>query len=194
MAHDEPPPPRRRGAGREPERFRPNGMPKKKVPCFKTNGLPQGKVPEFDRQLAGQEAGINNMTVEEYVKGREAFGSGKSMRDPSIARKARENYQEKLRRNLIGEYQATGLSPRAAEEKAMQDAVEKMRTLAALHTPDMVAAGEDKIGDFGDRNINSRIGAQWNKGQRLVELDKAANAIPESMRSTKMNAKLERCK
>jgi len=51
------------------------------------------------------------------------------------------------------------------------------------------------IGDFGDRNINSRIGAQWNKRGRVAELDRAASEIPEPLRnSTKMNAKLERCK
>jgi hypothetical protein len=70
-----------------------------------------------------------------------------------------------------------------------------MRTLAALHNPDMVAGGKDAIRGFGNRNINSRIGAQWKKGQRLTELDKAANNIPPALRaSTRMNAKLERCR
>lgn len=190
-AAEPPPPPKRR---REPDPPRPKGMPKKTVPCFKTKGLPKGKVDEFDRQLAGQEAGINNMTVDEYVKGREAFSSGKSVRDSSIARKAREDYQAKMERQLALEYRKKGLLPGAAKEKALQDAIDKMKTLAALHNPDMVAAGKDKISDFGDRNINSRIGAQWNKGQRLAELDRAASQVPEAMRNTKMNAKLERCK
>jgi hypothetical protein len=87
------------------------------------------------------------------------------------------------------------MSREDAKAKASEIAAEKMKTLAALHNPDMVAAGKDEIRDFGNRSINSRIGAQWKKGQRLTELDLAANNVPESMRgSTKMNTKLERCK
>ncbi|WP_332844092.1 DUF6861 domain-containing protein [Duganella violaceipulchra] len=187
-------PPRRRVPERELVRPRPSGMPKKSVPCFKTNGLPQGKIPEFDRQLAGQEAGINNMTVEEYVKGREAFKSGASVRDSNVSRNARVGYQNVLEESSFGNLREQGMSWRDAKEKSVQIAADKMKTLAALHNPDMVVAGKDKISGFGDRNVNSRIGAQWNKGQRLAELDKAARAVPEGMRSSKMNAKLERCK
>jgi hypothetical protein len=195
VAHEEPPPPPRRGSGKEPERPGPTGMPKKTVPCFKTNGLPQGSVPEFERQLSGQETGINNMTVDEYLKGREAFDAKKSGRDPKLARDARADYHETLKRKLTRELQAKGLSLNGAKIQAAKMAVEKMKALAALHIPDMVAGGKDVISAFGDRNVNSRIGAQWKKGGRLTELDKAANAIPEAMRaSMKMNAKLERCK
>ena len=196
MAHAEPPPPpRRRGPESEPERPRPSGMPKKTVPCFKANGLPQGSVPEFDRQLTGQETGINNMTVEEYVKGRAAFDAKESLRHPNVARNARADYEAKMTKDLARTLRGQGLSSRQADEKAAELAAAKMKTLAALHNPDMVAGGKDAICDFGCRNINSRIGAQWNKGGRLTELDRAASQIPESMRgSTKMNAKLERCK
>ncbi|MES2740134.1 MAG: polymorphic toxin type 15 domain-containing protein [Pseudomonadota bacterium] len=190
-----PPPKRRREPEEERKPERPNGMPQKRVPCFKTNGLPQGSVPEFDRQLAGQEAGINKMTVEEYVNGRDAFDSRKSMRDQKIARNARADYQTTLGKKLTRQYQAEGFSPQEAKQKAAAEAAEKMKTLAALHNPDMVAGGKDVISDFGDRNINSRIGAQWKKGERLAELDKAANDVMESMGGkTKMNAKLERCR
>ncbi len=178
---------------RKPDRR--NEMPTKKLPCFTTKGLPQGSVPEFDRQLAGQEAGINNMTVDEYVNGREAFKSGDSVRDPKIARKSRMGYEVTLKKKLMDDYRAEGFSPREAKQKAVGAAAEKMKTLAALHNPDMVAGGKDVVSDFGDRNINSRIGAQWNKSERLFELDRAANDIPKSLRrGTKMNAKLERCK
>lgn len=190
----EPPPPPKRKPEPKEEPPRPKGMPPKKVPCFKTKGLPQGKYQEFDRQLAGQELGINNMTVDEYLKGRRAFTSKLSVRDPSIARRAREKYQEEMVKDLVLDYRKKGLLPGAAKEKALQDAIDKMKTLAALHNPDMVAAGKDKISDFGDRNINSRIGAQWNKGKRLAELDEAAGQVPEALRNGKMNAKLERCK
>lgn len=72
---------------------------------------------------------------------------------------------------------------------------QKMTALAALHNPDMVAAGKDVIADFGGGNINKRIGAQWRRKGRLMALDDAASLIPELLRSTtKMNAKLVRCK
>lgn len=193
----QPPPPKR---GREPKRDRepepqkPAGMPQKKVPCFKPNDLPHSKVPEFDRQLAGQEAGINNMTVKEYLDGRAAFDNKTSTRDPNLARRERTKFENSLINNLIEKYQVEGLDPEIAEEKAKKAAADKMKTLAALHNPDMVAGGKDVIADFGDENVNKRIGAQWNKGDRLMELDSAAKAVPEALRDTKMNAKLERCK
>ena len=180
---------------RELEANAPKGMPKKKVPCFTTKGLPQGSVPEFDRQLMVQQAGLNDMTVNEYLKGREAFKAGESVRDPSVARKARADYQLKLQNDLVRKLRNDGLTVEAAEAKARKQTASTMKTLAALHNPDMVAAGKDKISGFGDRNVNSRIGAQWNKHERLAELDRAASQVPESHRHrTNMNAHLERCK
>jgi hypothetical protein len=191
-----PPPPRRtQPRGGERDTQRPAGMPAKQVPCFTTKGLPQGKVPEFDRQLAGQEAGINSMTVDEYIKGREAFQCGDAVRSSCVASAARDAFKANLKRRLRLEYRARGFSSGDAEYAAAEETARRMNALAALHNPDMVAGGKDMIGDFGDRNINSRIGAQWNKRGRVAELDRAASEIPEPLRnSTKMNAKLERCK
>jgi hypothetical protein len=196
LPRDEASPPSPRGSQRGTQAHeRPIGMPAKKVPCFTTKGLPQGSVPEFDRQLAGQEAGINSMTVDEYVKGRDAFRCGNSVRNPCVARTARAKYESDMRLNLMDEYQLQGFSAREAEKKAVEESLSRMSTLAALHNPDMVVGGKDVISDFGSLNVNSRIGAQWNKRGRLAELDNAANEIHESMRGvTKMNTRLERCK
>jgi len=184
-----------RKPGQEREPSRPKGMPQKKVPCFTTEGLPQGSMPEFDRQLAGQETGINNMTVDEYIKGREAFDSGSSVRNPSIARRARTNYKKELTADIYDTLRSEGMSRSKAVAKSAAMAAGTMKTLAALHNPDMVVGGKDAISSFGDRNINSRIGSQWKQHQRLIELDKAASAVPEALRPRmKMNAKLERCK
>ena len=68
-----------------------------------------------------------------------------------------------------------------------------MRTLAALHNPDMVAGGTNVIADMGDRQVNSSIGSQWK--ERVSDVDKAAAAVPPSERATtRMNVKMERCK
>jgi Novel toxin 15 len=189
-----PPPPPRRG---EHEPRGPGKMPRKDVRCFKPNGLPAAKVGEFDRQIKGQERGINELSVDEYLKGRKAFDEGEVTRSRTVAKDARTTYREELNVALTKQLRDGGVSPKQAEQQAVQLATEKMKTLAALHNPDMVAGGRDAIGDFGDRNVNSRIGAQWNSGKksRLSELDDAAKAVPERDRAgTKMNAKLERCK
>jgi len=74
-------------------------------------------------------------------------------------------------------------------------AAQKMKTLAALHNPDLYSGGKDVIGDFGDRRVNSSIGAQWKNKDRIGKLDEAAARNPEADRAkVKMNAKLERCK
>ncbi len=168
-------------------------MPQKKVPCFELNGLPHECIPEFDRQISGQQTGLNDLTVEEYLNGREAFKAGEVKRSSKAARDARENYRGKLTKEMVDEFVEQGLPRSTAKIKAAEIAAEKMKTLAALHNPDMVAAGKDEICDFGDRNINSRLGAQWKS--RVGELDKAASNVPESARAqTKMNAQLERCR
>lgn len=169
---------------------RPRGMPPTRVPCFKTKNLPQSKVPEFDRQLAGQERGINDLSVDEYLKGRELYSTA---RDPKVARQARIKHKKKMTRDLSHKLQADGLNPKMAEKQAAEMAAEKIKTLAALHNPDLVAGGKDVIGDFGDRDVNSRIGAQWKS--RVGELDEAVKKIPEADRGkVKVNAKLDRCK
>jgi Novel toxin 15 len=67
-----------------------------------------------------------------------------------------------------------------------------MGTLTALHNPDRVVAGKDIIADFGDRGINSKIGAQWKT--RAGNLDAAARQVAlQDRAATKMNVKLERC-
>lgn len=167
-------------------------MPEKKVPCFKSDGLPAGKATEMERQLAGQQAGLNNMTVQEYLEGRERFkqfgrGSGKPAAD------ARAAYEKKVADELTKQYRDAGMSPAEAGSRAKTEAADRMKTLAALHNPDMVAGGNNAIDDMGDRGVNSSIGSQW-KG-RVGDLDKAALDVPANQRAgMRMNAKLERCK
>ena len=184
-------------------------MKEEKVPCFKADGLPAGKAAEMERQLAGQQAGLNGMTAQEYLDGRRAFddrklaaGSGRGSRAPASA--ARDAYEDSLVERLKDQYvSARGMSDAQAKVKATADAANQMKTLAALHNPDMVAGGVNVITDMGDRQVNSTIGGQWKspiRGQpaeptRVQQLDTAATNVPVGERSTtRMNAKLERCK
>jgi hypothetical protein len=137
------------------------------------------------------------MTVEEYLDGRAAFDTKEVTRNAGVARRARTDYEADLSRGLAQKLRGENIGPEQAEQMAAEMAATQMKTLAALHVPDMAAGGADVIGDFGDRNVNSRIGAQWTSGKtsRLGQLDAAANSVPEAERATtRMNARLERCK
>ena len=175
-------------------------MEEERLPCFKGNKLAPPMQSEMDRQLAGQQAGLNEMTVQEYLDGRAAYqANGRG--DPSVARDARGAYESDLTEQYKENYTNAGLGPAAAQQRARADAANAMSTLAALHNPDQVAGGENVIGDFGDRTVNSTIGGQWatnvkGMGQsRVAMLDAAARQVPAAQRSsTMMNAKLERCR
>lgn len=172
---------------------KPLGMPEYKVPCFNARNLHDSKIPEFDRQLGGQERGLNDLTVDEYLRGREAFKAGEKVRTPRIARQARKKLAKTFSRQMSWEFQKTGISYREAEKLAKPLVDQKMATLAALHNPDLFAGGKDLISDFGDRSVNASIGAQWRK--RIGGLDELAKEIAsQDLATTKINARLERCR
>ncbi|VVQ20234.1 hypothetical protein PS914_06441 [Pseudomonas fluorescens] len=176
-----------------PSPKKPVGMPEHKVPCFNVNKMHAGKIPEFDRQLAGQEKGLNDLSVDEYLKGREAFTAKNVVRDPKVAATARKKLSQEMEVELRNKLRAEGVLPEQAKTLAKDMTSRKMATLAALHNPDLFAGGKDIISDFGDRRINASIGPQW--PSRIGGLDAVANDVPEAMRgATKMSAKLERCK
>jgi RHS repeat-associated protein len=170
-------------------------MKKTKVKCFNKNqDKHNGK--DFDEQLENQQNGLNDMTADEYLKGREAFDGisckdgkvgtdgvkNRPKRNASEARKARKKHEE----SLIRKYEMKKSKTPEADAKA------EMKTLAALHNPDMVAAGKDIITGFGDKGINSSIGTQWK--DRVGEMDEAAcKAKHEGKGQDKMNVELERC-
>ncbi|MFK3799972.1 DUF6861 domain-containing protein [Pseudomonas sp. NPDC088444] len=177
----------------QPPVKKPLGMPEHNVPCFSADNLPEKKIPEFDRQLGGQQGGLNDLTVDEYLKGREAFKAGDGVRDPKVGVKARKSLADSIFESVESALQEHGLTPHESKELARRITAEKMSTLAALHNPDLIAGGKDKISDFGDRQVNSSIGAQW-RG-RISGLDKAAMHIDVNQRKTiKLKAKLTRCK
>ena len=176
-----------------PSPKKPLGMAEHKVPCFNVSKKHTEKIPEFDRQLAGQERGLNDLSVDEFLRGREAFTTKNVLRDPKIAADARKMLSLDIETKLFGDLVAEGVAPKNARISARELTSKKMETLAALHNPDLFAGGKDIISDFGDRRINSSLGSQW--PSRISSLDAAANDVPETLRSTiKVNAKLERCK
>jgi|GEM_PF-6070959 len=172
------------------------------MPClrldFSTQQLPVSKFAELDRQLAGQQAGLNALTVDDYLRARERFGPGS--RDPGVARRARRSWRDKL----LNEHRAAATEVAeggsvAADERGAREEVQRlMRGLHALHNPDLVAGGKDVIADFGDGEVNVTIGRQWvmRRGaepSRVDLLDAAARHIPAEARCRiRMNGCLRR--
>ncbi|WMJ67637.1 PAAR domain-containing protein [Stenotrophomonas sp. 24(2023)] len=175
----------------------PKRMPRKALPCFSPQKLPASKYPEMDRQLKGQEQGLNDMSVEDYLSAREAFDP--KNRNRTAARQAREDFRDKLQNEKFNELKRS-FSAREAKRLADAYADETMKTLNALHNPDLVAGGKDIIADFGDGEVNHTIGRQWRQAKkdqtaRIQDLDAAARQVPASeRRTTKMNGGLERCR
>jgi hypothetical protein len=169
--------------------------------------LGEGFAKWVDENLDRLMKGLNEMTVDEYLKGREAFGN--ASRDPVVAKDARAEYQKTLANDIAEQLREGGMSRSEAKSQGARMAADQIKTLAGLHNPDLVAGGKDLVTDFGDKKVNSSIGNQWNNSlgkahpewdgnkanSRIKALDDAARQVPESERTTtKMNTKLQRCK
>lgn len=180
------------GKADEPEAApRPQPMKRHDVKCFK-NGTEAPDL-EYDRQLADQEAGLNDLTVQEYLDGRERYQQVARQGTGKAQEAARAKYAAELERSYKAALAKKGVFGEAAAKQAAAMTAEKMGTLAALHNPDMIAGGKDMVTQLGDKRVNSSIGSQWR--DRVAALDKAAAEVPAAQRgSTKMSAKLTRCR
>ncbi|HFR4146700.1 TPA: polymorphic toxin type 15 domain-containing protein [Bacillus cereus] len=142
---------------------------------------------EFARQLKDQEKGMNELTVDEYLKNRERYiAQGRAIEGNAAQQAAREEaYVQK-----INELQREGLTLSNAKKKAK----EWLDTQAALHNPDQIAGGKAEIiGGMGDKRINSSIGSQWRYRIDIVDeqiKELAKNMTPEQLKSTYLNVKL----
>lgn len=180
-------PDRPAGKDKEPSKGKPGSMPLHTVACFKADKLPASKHGEFERQLKGQQDGLNRLTVEEFLEN----VANPIKRSPSAAKRARKQLEEGLTQRIEEELQES-MGLRAAKVEASRRAKETMASLAALHNPDLIAGGKDVISDFGDRQVNSSIGPQWST--KIGNMKSAAEAVSESSRSkTLMNVKLHKC-
>ncbi|MDH2882630.1 polymorphic toxin type 15 domain-containing protein [Bacillus cytotoxicus] len=142
---------------------------------------------EFARQLKDQEKGMNELTVDEYLKSRERYiAQGRAIEGNAAQQAAREEaYVQK-----VNELQREGLTLSNAKKKAK----EWLDTQAALHNPNQIAGGKAEIiGGMGDKRINSSIGSQWRYRIDIVDeqiKELAKNMTPEQLKSTYLNVKL----
>ncbi|MGC6769546.1 polymorphic toxin type 15 domain-containing protein [Enterococcus sp. LJL51] len=142
---------------------------------------------EFARQLKDQQNGMNQLSIEEYMKNRQEYlSNGRSNSAAEFQKTAR---QEALAEKIL-DLRNQGLSRTDAKVKAE----EWLKNQAALHNPDMVAGGYPwNIQGVGDANINSSLGAQWR--YRINDLDKyiyevSKDMTPEQLKNTYLNVKL----
>lgn len=157
--------------------------------------------------MKGQQDGINDMTVKEYLDNREAYNKIGRKGTGAAQQKARKDFQRKLVVKYEGELLESGeYFGEEAVQKAQELASKEISTLNALHNPDMIAGGYDNVVDLGDASVNKSIGSQWkNNGKddagkkfaarRVEVMDKQAQkALEELGPDAKMNVDLHRCK
>ncbi|WDY57246.1 DUF6861 domain-containing protein [Pseudomonas sp. PSKL.D1] len=186
-AMEEPQPNRPAGKDKEPSTAKPGSMPLHTVACFKADNLPMSKHAEFERQLKGQQEGLNRLTVEEFLES----VANPVKRDPKLAKQARKDLYLALKERIQMDL-SKRMGKREAIKLAEVQAKETMSTLAALHNPDLTAGGRDVISDFGDRQVNSSIGPQW--GARLGGLREAAEKMADAGGAAgNLNVKLHKC-
>ncbi|MBA4537796.1 hypothetical protein H1Z61_11805 [Bacillus aquiflavi] len=142
---------------------------------------------EFARQLKDQEKGMNELTVDEYLKNRKKYlEQGRAIEGNIAQQAAREEAYVKK----VNELQREGLTLSQANKQAK----EWLDTQAALHNPDQIAGGKaELIGGLGDRRINSSIGSQWRYridivDEQIREITKSMK--PEQLKTTYLNVKL----
>ncbi|MBE3667256.1 hypothetical protein BOO35_19575, partial [Vibrio navarrensis] len=181
-----------------------------KVPCFKPSDTLRKKnkdnIKSFEqnyaRQLKHQENGLNDLTIGEYLENRERYRNMKRKGTGLAQTDFRESFESDLYQSLQKSYLKTK-SIIEAEKLARQRTEEIMANLAALHDPDMIAGGADKVSRMGRKNVNSSIGPQWDKAPagsvkdaktRVQLIDEQVEKAYKNLGAdAKLNIQLERC-
>lgn len=145
-------------------------------------------INEFDRQLKGQEDGMNKLTISEYLNNRENYRlNGRSIEGMD----AQKEFREKTLADRIASNREKGMDYNTAKIEALEWIQDK----AALHEPDQIAGGDPlKVSDIGDSAINSSIGSQWRNKINTVDIqiqNYAQKLSPEAQNKTLLNIKLK---
>ena len=179
---------------------------KKKIEQAKRKGDQEYQKFEYEyyRQLKDQEKGLNGLTIDEYLAGREAYK--KNGRGAGVSQAAtRRGYQNEILNSLRESYQKQGKSRKEAKTLANERTKAIMKELDALHNPDMIAGGKDITGRLGRGDVNRSIGGNWNQKApdsreagdyrtRLKQLDDYANEMKKKHGgNANMNAEFNRC-
>ncbi len=153
------------------------------IKCFEK---PEGADPEeFKKQLKEQQDGINRMKPDDLLNNMDKFAqNGRPAGDSSARGAVRKKWLDDRRRTL----EALGSSAAEADKQARGE----MKTLDALHAPDLAAGGDGTFADrgLGDRTSNRSIGPQWDK-ERLGQLKEHSEKAKKQ--GKKNNVELKMC-
>lgn len=113
---------------------------------------------EYQRQVEGQQKGLNKLTIGQYLRNRETYKN--SGRNTDIGGEAQRRAREEARADKIRELRLN--NPGMTQEEAEEQADKYLESQAALHDPDQIAGGNpENVTGVGDAKVNSSIGAQW---------------------------------
>ncbi|PZF71269.1 polymorphic toxin type 15 domain-containing protein [Taibaiella soli] len=146
-------------------------------------------VAEFERQIQGQQDGMNDLTVDEFLRNRDEYlANGRSTESAN----AQDAFRKQQIRAMAEEYRNN--DPSLSRKDALSRAKDYYSDQAALHDPDQIAGGHgDRVTGMGDSRVNSSIGSQWKTRIESIDAqvrEQAQNMTPEQMRSTKLNIHL----
>ncbi|MGL0924053.1 polymorphic toxin type 15 domain-containing protein [Vibrio vulnificus] len=181
-----------------------------KVPCFKPSDTLRKKnkdnIKSFEqnyaRQLKHQENGLNDLTIGEYMENRQRYKDMKRIGTGSAQSDFRGKFNKRIEKSLEASYGKTK-SRAEAKKLAKARAKEIMDNLAALHDPDMIAGGADKVSRMGRKDVNGSLGPQWAKAPagsvkdaktRVQLIDEQVEKAYKNLGAdAKLNIQLERC-
>lgn len=126
-------------------------------PPFKKNKKHDAK--EFRKQLDMQEAGLNKMSVKDYLDNRDGFkqmNPAQKKAHNTAPQKARGKY----RNDKIDEKRS---NPKMTQAEAQRRARVYLKDKDALHEVDAIAGGNNTVVRMGDSGVNRSIGSQWSK-------------------------------
>lgn len=128
----------------------------------------------FIEQAKYQEAGLNQLTVQEFL---DNYSNRNNNGRSEEGTKAQEQYSDGLKVSVIDEKMQEGKS----FDQAQKEATEELASKASLHNPNQIAGGKATvISSKGDSSVNSALGSLWGHG-RANELHSQISDMSKSM-------------
>ncbi len=167
------------------------------LPCYQKGQPSDGSQydkDELDRQIEMQQHGLNDLSLEQIMKGDTRGGGAQT--------KGRKGFSNALKTNLTDHHGGTP----SAGSRAISLTKTVMDHVAALHNPDLILCGTDRCPSMGDRGVNSSLGSQskntvhgakrsdWIRDAIKDEMEGMSDEQKETFLKKKGNFRLNQCK
>jgi hypothetical protein len=124
---------------------------------------------EFERQLKGQQKGLNELSVADFIANRDQYVAlsikNKSLNKKGGGRAPQGSVAQLRERKKALKAKVDDLrlqTPPLTKDQAEIEATKWLKTQTALHDPDQIAGGHAAhITRMGDKRVNSAIGGAW---------------------------------